>query len=169
MHSALQKSRPLGAFGTVAVSADAAGVRVRDFGNFRERPVFPDRDDRLERVVDGDAEKAAVDAHAIRIDRERVASRGDGEGLSEFARDRIALIRAHRRACDEARAERENGERDADHDALPSMIELRAAETERLIDAISRARLTEAAALVGFLVFILAALLLAMAFTAGGA
>lgn len=49
------------------------------------------------------------------------------------------------------------------------MIELRAAETERLIDAISRARLTEAAALVGFLVFILAALLLAMAFTAGGA
>jgi hypothetical protein len=158
LSTANQKARPFAAFGAVSMAPKAAGVGRRHVDQIGQRPVVPHGHDGFECLVDREAERGGIDAHANRIGLEARAPLGEGERLSKFARDRIALIRAERRAADAARAERRRKAKSSPKNHLIRLpkIEPAGAETRQCLDTISRDGARQTATIVGLLIFLIA-------------
>lgn len=160
-----QKTRAFRPLRPVAGSTQRADVGHRHTVEIGQRAVLRDRHDRLERLVDAEAERRHIGAHAVLVDAERRAKLRDREGLSELARHRVALIRAERRACNEARDEREPKTDPSLHRDLAILPF--SAGSGRMLDLISRRNAAEAAALFGLLAFLAVLAFAFVAFDAG--
>ncbi|MEP9397951.1 hypothetical protein [Mesorhizobium sp. KR2-14] len=150
-----QKARAFASIGAVSALPNAARIGIGNVDQIGQRSVSPHRHHRFECLVDREAERRGIDAHAGRVDAERRASLGQRERLSKFSRDRIARLSAERGAAEAARADRRRKAKSLskDHRIIPPAVEPAEAEARRRLDTISRTGAQEAVAFVGLLVF----------------
>lgn len=155
--TACQKSRSFTALGAVSVAPEGAGVGIRHVDQIGQRSILPNHHHGLESLVDREAERSGIDAHAGGIGFQGRAAFGECERLSKFARDRIARISAERRAAEAARQQRRRkATLPQIHCIRPPIVEPAGAKTRRGLDVISRERATEVATIVGLLIFLIA-------------